>query len=93
MIPYFPLEKLNGSDLIPMFHHVGVYAYRPKVLEDYIVWPEGFLESLEGLEQIRFLENNRIVKCVEVDSKGRLFWELNNPQDIERIEKVLKKFL
>ena len=90
MIPYFEMEKLNRSELIPMFHHVGVYAYRPKVLQEYMVWPEGFLESLEGLEQIRFLENNRIVKCVEVNSKGRLFWELNNPQDIERIEKVLK---
>ena len=90
MIPYFELKKLNRSRLIPMFHHVGVYAYRTKVLEEYMVWPEGLLESLEGLEQIRFLENNRIVKCVEVDAKGRLFWELNNPEDIERIEKVLK---
>ena len=90
MIPYFEMEKLNRSGLIPMFHHVGIYAYRPKVLQEYMVWPEGLLESLEGLEQIRFLENNRIIKCVEVDSKGRLFWELNNPQDVERIEKVLQ---
>ncbi len=90
MIPYFEMEKLNRSSLIPMFHHVGIYAYRPKVLQEYMVWSEGLLESLEGLEQIRFLENNRIIKCVEVDSKGRLFWELNNPQDVKRIEKVLQ---
>ena len=90
MIPYFKLEELKKSALIPMFHHVGVYAYRPKVLKEYITWPEGLLESLEGLEQNRFLENNRVVKCIEVNSKGRLFWELNNPQDIKRIEKELK---
>ena len=90
MIPYFELEKLNKSDLIPMFHHVGVYAYRPKVLEEYISWTEGFLESLEGLEQLRFLENNRIVKCIEVESKGQLFWELNNPEDVKRIEEVYR---
>lgn len=89
MIPYFENDQLTMPSLIPMFHHVGVYAYRPKVLEEYISWPEGFLESLEGLEQLRFLENNRVVKCIEVDSKGQLFWELNNPEDIERVEAAL----
>ncbi|MEE3317471.1 MAG: 3-deoxy-manno-octulosonate cytidylyltransferase, partial [Pseudomonadota bacterium] len=29
------------------------------------------------------------VLCVEVDGKGRAFWELNNPSDVERIEMML----
>ncbi|WP_010138030.1 3-deoxy-manno-octulosonate cytidylyltransferase [Oceanicola sp. S124] len=74
---------------VPVFHHVGVYAYRPRALAAYGQWPEGPLERLEGLEQLRFLENGAKLKCVEVDAKGRLFWELNNPEDIARIEKVL----
>ena len=53
-------------------------------------WPEGRLEKLEGLEQLRFLENGAQVKCVEVDARGKVFWELNNPEDIARIEKVLE---
>ena len=52
-------------------------------------WPEGPLEAREGLEQLRFLENGATVACVEVDARGRLFWELNNPEDIARIESVL----
>lgn len=28
--------------------------------------------------------------CVEVDARGRVFWELNNPEDIARIEAVLQ---
>ncbi len=35
------------------------------------------------------MENNVPVQCVEVDAKGRAFWELNNPVDIARIEKIL----
>ena len=46
---------------------------------------------LEGLEQLRFLENACSIKCVLVDSRGRVFWELNNPEDVLRIEKVINK--
>ena len=52
-------------------------------------WAEGVLERNEGLEQLRFLENNAQVLCVEVAAEGRVFWELNNPVDVKRIESVL----
>jgi 3-deoxy-manno-octulosonate cytidylyltransferase (CMP-KDO synthetase) len=47
------------------------------------------LETLEGLEQLRFLENGRQVLCVEVQAKGRQFWELNNPSDVPVIEAMM----
>ena len=74
-----------------VWHHVGCYAYRPDALTAYADWPEGPLEKAEGLEQLRFLENGWPVACVKVEGKGRVFWELNNPVDVERIEGVLKK--
>jgi 3-deoxy-manno-octulosonate cytidylyltransferase (CMP-KDO synthetase) len=73
----------------PVFHHVGVYAYRPAALAAYIRWPIGPLEDLEKLEQLRFLEQGKWVLCVEVDSRGRLFWEVNNPGDVERVEAMM----
>jgi 3-deoxy-manno-octulosonate cytidylyltransferase (CMP-KDO synthetase) len=73
----------------PVFHHVGVYAYRPWALHAYPDWPMGPLEQLEGLEQLRFLEAGHKVLCVEVDARGRKFWELNNPEDIPRIEAMM----
>ena len=72
-----------------MFHHVGVYAYRPDAQASYPTWPTGPLELLEGLEQLRFMENGRPVLCVEVDAQGRQFWELNNPQDVPKIEQMM----
>lgn len=73
----------------PVFHHVGVYAYRPQALAQYPTWPVGPLETLEGLEQLRFMENGRKVLCVEVEARGRQFWELNNPSDVARIESMM----
>jgi len=58
-------------------------------LREYISWPIGHLEELEGLEQLRFLENGKAVLCQEVDSRGRAFWELNNPEDVARIEQMM----
>lgn len=73
----------------PVFHHVGVYAYRPEALAAYPAWGEGVLERLEGLEQLRFIERGRRVLCVEVDAHGRQFWELNNPSDVPRLEDMM----
>lgn len=75
----------------PVFHHVGVYAYRPAALAAYPLWPAGPLEALEGLEQLRFLERERAILCVEVAARGRQFWELNNPEDVPRIEAMLSE--
>lgn len=93
---YFSKEVIpyTGRDYAPdeptpVFHHVGVYAYRPAALAAYPAWPIGPLETLEGLEQLRFLENGRHVLCVEVESRGREFWELNNPSDVAVIEAML----
>ncbi len=89
VIPYIDPGRL--PDPIPVFHHVGVYAYRPAALRAYIGWAPGTLEGLEGLEQLRFLENGTSLACVEVEGHGRVFWELNNPEDIPRIEAALKE--
>jgi 3-deoxy-manno-octulosonate cytidylyltransferase (CMP-KDO synthetase) len=88
VIPYTN-KAYSGDDIVPVFHHVGVYAYRAKALKEYVGWTSGPLETLEGLEQLRFMENGEPVLCVEVDGKGRSFWELNNPEDVARIESKL----
>lgn len=93
---YFSKEVIpyTGQDYAPdqptpVFHHVGVYAYRPEALVGYPSWPVGPLETLEGLEQLRFMEQGRPVLCVEVEARGRRFWELNNPSDVPVIESML----
>lgn len=83
-----PFAEAPGPPL-PVFHHVGLYAYRPDALAAYPGWPVGPLERHEGLEQLRFLENGHPILCVEVRAPGRVFWELNHPLDVARIEAAL----
>lgn len=90
VIPYTGQDWADDAET-PVFHHVGVYAYRPAALQAYADWPMGPLERLEGLEQLRFLEQGRAVLCVRVDARGRPFWELNNPSDVPLIEAMLAR--
>ncbi len=76
---------------IPVFHHVGLYAYRPTALALYTALPAGELERLEGLEQLRFLEHGQRIAAVEVAAPGAAFWELNNPSDVPLIEAYLAR--
>ncbi len=88
IIPFYD----NASpDAVPVFHHVGCYAYRPDALKRYAALPEGPLEKREGLEQLRFLEHGVPVRCIEVEARGRAFWELNNPSDVPLIEAIMAR--
>lgn len=89
VIPYTG-RTFEAGETCPVFHHVGVYAYRPDALSQYTGWGEGMLERWEGLEQLRFMENGVPVQCVEVEAQGRAFWELNNPVDVARIEDIMR---
>ena len=89
VVPYTG-RPLRPDEEIPVFHHVGVYAYRHAALTAYPDWPTGPLETWEGLEQLRFMENGADVHCVTVEAEGRAFWELNNPSDVPRIEAILR---
>ena len=86
---YFSKEVLPFGEG-PVWHHVGVYGYAPSALRRYAAWPMGELERAEGLEQLRFLERGTSVACVEVDARGRPFWEVNHPGDVPRMEAMLR---
>ena len=90
VIPHVPPARV-GDPGLPIFFHVGVYAYRPAALAAYAAAAPSALEELEGLEQLRFLDRRLPVRVIEVDAAGHDIWELNNPEDVPVIEAALKR--
>jgi 3-deoxy-manno-octulosonate cytidylyltransferase (CMP-KDO synthetase) len=88
VIPHVAPSQV-GDPALPIFLHIGVYAYRRAALETYADLPPTPLELLEGLEQLRFVEHGVPVRVVEVQSPGYDIWELNNPHDVAPIEASL----
>ena len=71
-----------------IYKHLGIYAYRRDFLDQFCRLPEGALETLEKLEQLRALEWGHPIRVVvtEYDSP-----EVDLPEDISRIEQRLRQ--
>lgn len=75
----------------PVYQHIGLYGYRSDILETFCRLPEGTYEGLEGLEQLRMLENGIHIQTVELDiEKGMIQSGVDSPEDIARAEAHIK---
>lgn len=70
------------------YKHLGFYAYTKRFLDIFKTLPQGHLERIEKLEQLRAMEYGYRIKVVitEYDSP-----EVDRPEDIRRLEKMIKK--
>jgi 3-deoxy-manno-octulosonate cytidylyltransferase (CMP-KDO synthetase) len=88
IIPF--IREWPQSDVSPVFQHIGVYAYTYESLGRYISLPMGRLEQVEQLEQLRALEHGIPIRVVEVSLQGRTMWSVDNPQDVDRVEEIIR---
>jgi 3-deoxy-manno-octulosonate cytidylyltransferase (CMP-KDO synthetase) len=52
--------------------------------------PTGALETAEGLEQLRALENGIPIRVVDVDYRGRTHWSIDAPEDVAAAEAIIR---
>ena len=76
---------------LPVFRHIGLYAYRYAALKKYLSFAATPLETAEGLEQLRALENGMPIRVVEVDYRGRSTWSVDGPEDLKMVEEILRR--
>ncbi len=69
------------------FKHLGVYCFRMEFLIRFTSLPQGSLESLEKLEQLRALEHGYRIKVPETSFDSV---EVDVPEDIQAIEALLR---
>lgn len=85
-------ELRKMQTMSPVYRHIGIYGYSLSMLQKYITLPESKFEKLEGLEQLRILENHHTIRCVPVDFKGRANMSgIDSPEDITRAEALIDK--
>ena len=95
ILPFLRHEpKLRAaSRLSPVLRHIGIYGYTMAALEKYVALPPGFYEEIEGLEQLRALENGLHMEVVRVDYQGRSSMSgVDSPQDIARAEELIAAY-
>lgn len=75
---------------VPVWKHVGIYAYRRDVLLQFSGWGPSPLEKAESLEQLRFLENGVRIKMSV--GKGSLV-AVDTPDQAEQVREFIRQGL
>jgi 3-deoxy-manno-octulosonate cytidylyltransferase (CMP-KDO synthetase) len=70
----------------PLYHHIGLYAYRRAALERFVALPPSPLEQREKLEQLRALEAGMRIDVAIVDTVPL---GVDTPEDLERARAML----
>jgi len=81
-IPHVRGVKQDMLDSATFFKHIGIYAYRAEVLKTLAALPVSELESTEGLEQLRWLENGHAIHLAETEHESN---SVDTPEDLERM--------
>ena len=68
--------------------HLGLYVFEREALLEYPTLPQGELERIEQLEQLRWMENGWKIRVAEVECDAI---SVDVPEDVARVEKLLQK--
>jgi 3-deoxy-manno-octulosonate cytidylyltransferase (CMP-KDO synthetase) len=71
----------------PLWHHIGIYAFRRAALAHFVSLPEAPLERRESLEQLRALEAGMRIACARVDHAP---FGVDTADDLERAREALR---
>lgn len=82
-------SALRAQSLSPVWQHLGLYGYRFAALEWFAAAEPGYYETMEGLEQLRFLENQRIVTTIEVPAPQHGLSGIDTPEDLALAEQAI----
>ena len=72
----------------PLYHHIGIYAFRRGALTRFVELPQSLLERREGLEQLRALEHGMRIEVSLVDEAPL---GVDTPAELDRARQILAR--
>src|SRR5437016_7271441 len=76
-----------GKIQVRHLKHLGLYVFQREALLEYPMLPQGELERIEQLEQLRWMENGWKIRVAEVEHDAV---SVDVPEDVARVEKLLE---
>ncbi len=90
ILPFLP-AGVEPDEERPVLLHLGLYAYRREALRRYAASGTTMLETVEGLEQLRFLVQGIPVSVLVLPPPESPIVEVNNPSDVPIVEEILRR--
>ncbi len=86
-IPFVRGEEMeHWLEKVEFYQHIGLYAFKPKSLEQFESMTMGKLEKAESLEQLRWLESGRSIHCSIVNEVSV---SVDTPEDAEAVRALI----
>ncbi len=82
------VEEENWVNSTIFYRHMGIYAYRHKVLKEIVKLPQSSLEITESLEQLRWLQNGFKVNCAITELEETMC--IDTPEDLVKANEMIK---
>lgn len=80
------------SETSPICRHIGLYGYTARALAAFVSFAQSSYETLEGLEQLRALENGLSIQTVEVAAPLISSPGIDTPADLRRAEDMIARY-
>ncbi len=84
----FVIKDNEIIEKISFYRHIGVYVFRRNFLFKFLSLPQGKLERVEKLEQLRILEHGYKIKTVLVDESPI---NVDTEEDLKKVREIIKK--
>jgi 3-deoxy-manno-octulosonate cytidylyltransferase (CMP-KDO synthetase) len=81
------VRDTTGKIQVRHLKHLGLYVFQRDALLEFPTLPQGELERIEQLEQLRWLENGWKIRVAEVEHDAV---SVDVPEDVTRVEKMLQ---
>ena len=81
-------REVEEEEVASSYHHIGIYAYRKKALENFTSLDQSAREQERKLEQMRALDNGMTIAAVLVDAVP---FGVDTEQDLQRAREILNK--
>lgn len=82
------VRQVGPEHAAPFWHHIGIYAYRRSVLDQFVGLPQSAREKERSLEQMRALDNGMKIAVVRVDAVPL---GVDAPADLDAARLALKE--
>ena len=82
------VRDTSAHRIVRYLKHLGLYVFQRDALLEYPTLPQGELERIEQLEQLRWMENGWKIRVAEVEHDAV---SVDVPEDVTRVEKLLQK--
>ncbi|MCJ2185006.1 3-deoxy-manno-octulosonate cytidylyltransferase [Novosphingobium sp. 1949] len=80
-----------AGPMSPVWQHLGLYGYRLEALAWFAQALPGHYETLEGLEQLRFLEAGRSIATLAVTMPGHALSGIDTREDLAAAEAAIAR--